>query len=243
VILVTGASTGLGLATAESLAQAGHRVVLHARRPDRITDAVLHDRMHAIVFGDLSRPDEVVQLAEAANEFGRFDAVIHNAGMMRGAEVMPVNLIAPFILMAMLTPPRRSIVLSSGLHRSGTTDLDRAFDRGDYDSSKLLVTALALALASRTSETLSHAVDPGWVPTRMGGRSAPDSLEEGHRTQEWLATADESEILPITGGYWFHRRTQSPHPAAADPDFQTALIQRLERITGLRFPTPSAPQP
>src|ERR1700712_2963480 len=189
MILVTGASTGLGLATADTLARAGHRVVLHARRPDRIADDSLRDRMHAVVFGDLSDAAETRDVARQAAELGRFDAVIHNAGVIDGP-VTAVNVIAPYILMAALAAPHRSIVLSSGMHLSGSADLDRAFSgRGDYSTSKLLVTALAMALADRTA-TLSHAVDPGWVPTRMGGRGAPDSLEEGHRTQEWLATAD-----------------------------------------------------
>ena len=235
MILVTGASTGLGLATAETLARAGHQVVLHARRPDRITDASVRERMHALVFGDLSDDAETRDVARRAAEFGRFDAVIHNAGVIDGP-VTAVNVIAPYILMATLPAPQRSIVLSSGMHLSGSADLDRAFaGRGDYSTSKLLVTALAMAVADRTT-TLSHAVDPGWVPTRMGGRGAPDDLEEGHRTQEWLATADASEIRPVTGGYWHHRQTRKPHPATVDPAFQAALIERLADLTGLALP-------
>ena len=237
MILVTGASMGLGLATADALARAGNHVVLHARRPDRITDPTLHERMHALIFGDLSNDAETRDVARQANELGRFDAVIHNAGVIRGREVAAVNVIAPYILMASLTPARRSIVLSSGMHLSGSTDLDRAFGRdGDYSTSKLLVTTLAMALASRSPSTLSHAVDPGWVPTRMGGRGAPDSLEEGHRTQEWLATANERDIVPSSGGYWHHRQARRPHPATLDVDFQTALIDRLTGLTGLSLP-------
>ena len=68
---------------------------------------------------------------------------------------------------------------------------------------------------------------------RMGGRGAPDSLEEGHRTQEWLATADAGEIDPVTGGYWYHRHPRAPHPAAADPDLQARLVDRLAQETGV----------
>lgn len=232
MILVTGASTGLGLETAEALARDGHRVVLHGRRPDRIADPTLADRMHAMVFGDLADTEVTLDVATQANELGRFDAVIHNAGVIEGP-VTAVNVIAPYLLMATITPPARSIVLSSGMHRSGSPDLGRAFvGPGDYSTSKLLVTTLALWLASNTA-TLSHAVDPGWVPTRMGGRSAPDSLEEGHRTQEWLATADPAAIDPMTGGYWYHMQPRAPHPAAADPEFQGRLIERLALLTGL----------
>ena len=235
MILVTGASTGLGLATADALAQAGHRVVLHARRPDRLTDHAVAERMHALVFGDLADSSAVLDVARQANDLGRFDAVIHNAGVIDGP-VTAVNVIDPYLLMAALTPPARSIVLSSGMHRSGSPDLDRAFaGSGDYSTSKLLVTALALWLAGNT-DTLSHAVDPGWVPTRMGGRGAPDSLEEGHRTQEWLATADPAAIHPVTGGYWYHRQARAPHPAATDPAFQARLVSRLADMTGVELP-------
>ncbi|ANF31590.1 short-chain dehydrogenase [Leifsonia xyli] len=234
MILVTGASTGLGLSTADSLARTGHRVVLHARRPDRLTDPEVADRMHALVFGDLADASAVLDVARQANDLGRFDAVIHNAGVIDGP-VTAVNVVAPYLLMASLTPPDRSIVLSSGMHRSGSPDLDRAFaGRGDYSTSKLLVTALAMWLADN-SDTLSHAVDPGWVPTRMGGRGAPDSLEEGHRTQEWLATADAASIDPITGGYWYHRQARAPHPAATDPAFQARLVERLADVTGVEL--------
>jgi NAD(P)-dependent dehydrogenase (short-subunit alcohol dehydrogenase family) len=87
------------------------------------------------------------------------------------------------------------------------------------------------SFASRWEGTTSHAVDPGWVPTRMGGAGAPDDLTEGHRTQVWLATHDD--VTPRTGGYWYHRRTQTPHPAARDEEFQARLIRFMEGHTGV----------
>jgi hypothetical protein len=66
----------------------------------------------------------------------------------------------------------------------------------------------------------------------MGGRSAPDDLELGHRTQEWLATSDDPEALS-SGGYWYHGQRQTPHPAANDPRFQDALLARLAEHTGV----------
>jgi len=77
----------------------------------------------------------------------------------------------------------------------------------------------------------SNAVDPGWVPTRMGGRGAPDDLRLGHLTQEWLATSDEPEARS-SGGYWFHQRLRPPHPAVLDPQFQDDLLAALARFTG-----------
>ena len=159
--------------------------------------------------------------------------------MIDGPSVFAVNIAAPYVLTALLTPPRRTIVLSSSMHLTGSPDLDRvdfsdpARRRRAYDDSKLYVTTLAMALARIRTDALAHAVDPGWVPTRMGGPSASDSLDEGHRTQTWLATADPAQIDPPTGGYWFHRRARRPHRAALDAAFQNKLLAKLEAHTGI----------
>jgi NAD(P)-dependent dehydrogenase (short-subunit alcohol dehydrogenase family) len=240
LILVTGASTGLGLATAMALAAGGHDVVLHARNARRVRDPALLDQMHDVIHGDLSRLDETKLVAKRANAIGRFDAVIHNAGVFRGPDVLAVNAVAPFVLTAVMTRPARSIYLSSSMHLSGSPYFTKAGltsgSSATYEDSKLYVTALALALAKRWPGVMAHAVDPGWVPTRMGGPSATDSLGEGHRTQEWLATAAETEISPRSGGYWYHGRVRQPHPAASDPQFQEQLIRALEEHTGMTLP-------
>ncbi|MFB9315490.1 SDR family NAD(P)-dependent oxidoreductase [Nocardioides plantarum] len=233
LVLVTGASTGLGLATARALLDDGHEVVLHARRLERVEDADVLDRVTSAVEADLADLDAVVRLADDLNETGTFDAVVHNAGVMRGPDVVPVNVVAPYVLAALLRRPRTSVVLSSSMHRSGSPDLTADVAQASYSDSKLWVTALTLALAVRRPDEAWHAVDPGWVPTRMGGSGAPDDLDEGHRTQVWLATAGEGEVEPRTGGYWYHRAASRLHPAALDPAFQDDLLGRLERRTGI----------
>jgi NAD(P)-dependent dehydrogenase (short-subunit alcohol dehydrogenase family) len=240
-ILITGASTGLGLATARTLAAEGHEVVVHARRPDRFPDESVLKTAVGAVYGDLSRMDETLTAAEEADRFGRFDAVIHNAGVYRAPTELQVNTLAPYLLTATMAKPRRLIYLSSGYHRSGSTDLD-AVDFGDpntrpgsYEDSKLYVTTLAFAVARRWAGTVAHVVDPGWVPTRMGGPGAPDDLEEGHLTQTWLAAAPDGTVTPRTGGYWHHRRPARSHPSASDPDFQHELLGRLKEHTGVRL--------
>ncbi|KAB8159471.1 SDR family NAD(P)-dependent oxidoreductase [Streptomyces sp. 3MP-14] len=245
LVLVTGASTGLGLATVRELGEAGHDVVLHARAPERLADLDLRGTAREVVYADLSRLEQVVRLAERADGIGRFDAVIHNAGVIGGPSVFAVNVVAPYALAALMTPPRRTVVLSSSLHRGGSTgpealDFSRPeAGRRPYDDSKLQVTALAMALARLRPHDLVHAVDPGWVPTRMGGPGAPDSLREGHRTQVWLATADAADIEPRTGGYWHHGAPRHPHPAAVDPAFQDQLLDALGAFTGIPLPSAS----
>jgi NAD(P)-dependent dehydrogenase (short-subunit alcohol dehydrogenase family) len=215
LILVTGTGTGLGQASARELI----------------------DLVHA----DLADLDATVDLAGRLNRIGTFDAVIHNAGVLNGPDVFAVNIVAPYVLSALMTPPSRTVTLSSSMHLTGSAELE-ALDfarpqdrRRPYDDSKLHVTALAMALARLRPNALAHAVDPGWVPTRMGGPHASDDLDEGHRTQVWLATADADEIAPRSGGYWHHRVAGRPHPAAVDAEFQRALMERLAVHAGVTF--------
>ncbi|MFE4543837.1 SDR family NAD(P)-dependent oxidoreductase [Arthrobacter sp. NPDC056727] len=237
-IFITGSAGGLGLNAARALMQQGHDVVLHARNSFRLADAgLLRERAAGAVVGNLADFDETVRVAEQAGRYGPFDAVIHNAGVYSGSEVLAVNTVAPYVLTALLARPRRLVYLSSGMHRSGTPDLqgidwtDAARRSGAYSDSKLYVTALAAAVASRWPDVESNAVDPGWVPTRMGGRGAPDDLELGHVTQVWLATHSGGDRE--SGGYWFHQQRREPHPAVKDPGFQAELLEALERHTGI----------
>jgi NAD(P)-dependent dehydrogenase (short-subunit alcohol dehydrogenase family) len=236
-IFITGSADGLGRAAAQTLLEQGHEVVVHARDQERLTAVRdLIDRGAAAVAGDLSDLDETRGVADQVNRLGRMDAVIHNAGVYTGPLILPVNVVAPYLLTALIQRPQRLVYLSSGMHRGGRaslTGLDWSGRRatGSYSDSKLFVTALAAAVARLWPEVFSHAVDPGWVPTRMGGPGAPDDLRLGHLTQEWLATSDDPEARTC-GGYWFHRRRQAPAPGVDDERFQDALLEHLGRFTG-----------
>jgi NAD(P)-dependent dehydrogenase (short-subunit alcohol dehydrogenase family) len=233
-ILITGAGGGLGALAARTLLGAGHEVVVHARRADRLdgdveaTDAVL---------GDLSDPDRVRDVAAQAERLGPFDAIVHNAAVYSGPDVLRVNVVAPYLLTALIPPPRRLVYLTSGMQRGGRADLTRVdWERGSsYADSKLFVTTLALAVARLWPGVRSHAVDPGWVPTRMGGPGAPDDLRLGHLTQEWLATSEDPEAL-TSGGVWYHQERSTPPAAAADPAFQDELLAALAHHTGVTLP-------
>lgn len=238
-ILVTGAASGLGELTARTLAGDEHEVVVHARNADRFQESPLLYEMDGAIYGDLSDLDDTIALAERANDRGRFDAVIHNAGVMRDDATLQVNVVAPYVLTALMERPGRIVVVSSSMHTGGDMELDGdRFPRDaiSYSTSKLYVTAFALGLARRWPDVMAHALCPGWVATRMGGESAPDDITEGHLTQEWLATAPEYEIEPRTGGYWHHQRHARLHPAAADPEYQDAIIRALELETGIALP-------
>ncbi|MGM0931054.1 MAG: SDR family NAD(P)-dependent oxidoreductase [Actinomycetota bacterium] len=235
-ILVTGSADGLGRAAADALLSAKHNVVVHARNQARaaVLDSLV-ERGADVVVGDFSDREAVRRIAAELNDRDPLDAVIHNAGVWRGRAVMPVNIIAPYLLTALLDGPQRHVYVSSGSHFAGRPSLAgvdwQGRSSGSYSDSKLFVTTLAAALARLHPELLSNAVDPGWVPTKMGGPGAPDDLDLGHQTQEWLATSDQPEAL-TSGGYWYHQRLQEPHSAVNDRAFQYQLLQALAEETG-----------
>ena len=237
-IFITGSAGGLGLNAARALIRQGHDVVLHARNESRLADAgEVREQAAGTVVGNLADLNETVRVAEHAGQYGPFDAVIHNAGVYSGHEIFAVNTVAPYVLSALMARPRRLVYISSGMHRYGTPDLrgidwtNAATRPAAYSDSKLYVTALAAALADRWPETEVNAVDPGWVPTRMGGPAAPDDLELGHVTQVWLATRSGGDRE--SGGYWFHHQRREPHPAVKDAAFQARLLGALESHTGI----------
>jgi NAD(P)-dependent dehydrogenase (short-subunit alcohol dehydrogenase family) len=239
-IFITGSTDGLGRATAEFLLQNGHDVIVHARSGERLTAAQdLMDRGATGVVGDLSDLEQTRDVAQQVNRSGAVDAVVHNAGVFHGPQILQVNVIAAYVLTALIARPRRLIYLSSGLHRGGRASLSGvtwgAREPGvSYSDSKLYVTALAAYVARRWPDVLSNAVDPGWVPTKMGGPGAPDDLRLGHLTQEWLAVSEDPEAL-TSGGYWHHQRRGRAHPAVYEEQFQDELADHLARATGVRL--------
>jgi NAD(P)-dependent dehydrogenase (short-subunit alcohol dehydrogenase family) len=236
-VLITGSADGLGLAVGQRLIEAGHEVVLHARSDARAADTRRAAPGAAdVLVADLGSDAETRALADAANASGRFDAVIHNAGVGsgRGGDIRAVNVLAPYLLTALMTRPDRLVYLSSGMHRGGHGDLAH-LDRPSYGDSKLFDAALAAGVARRWPEVRSNAVDPGWIATKMGGSGAPGSLEQGAATQVWLATSDDPAAL-VSGRYFLDLREQQPAAAVLDDGFQDALLAELASITGVPLP-------
>lgn len=249
-IFITGSTDGLGRAAALALMAEGHEVVLHAWSRQRAAAvANIVGRSGGIVTGDLASAVETRAVADGVNRIGPMDAVINNAGIYleahRGntpeghATTLAVTALAPYMLTGLIERPKRVIYLSGGMHRGGSgslRDIDwvtRTWQASQaYSESKLYVATLACALARHWPDVLSHSVDPGWVPTRMGGPSAPDDLEMGHLTQTWLATSTDPAAIS-TGHYWHHRRRQQPAAEVVDPGFQDRLIDRLAELTGV----------
>ena len=254
-ILITGSADGLGLMAAQRLSAQGHAVTLHARSAARGEDARRAcPKMERVLIGDLSSLAETHALAVAANATGRYDAVIHNAaiGYTVGKRLetedgleqhFSINVLAPYVLTALMTAPSRLVYLSSGMHRGGTAKLDdpqwktRRWNGSQaYSDTKLLDTTLAFAIARRWPTVLSNSVSPGWVATKMGGAGAPDDLQAASVTQSWLAVSDD-EAAKVTGQHLYHQKQEEVHPATRDERFQEELLAYCASVSDTPLPS------
>ena len=253
-VLVTGSSDGLGKMAAQLLIEQRHRVVIHARNEERGEQAKESvPGAEAVVVGDLASIRQTRKVAEQVNAFGRFDAVIHNAAVgyresRRTAtedglpHVFAVNTLAPYVLTALIERPKRLVYLSSGLHQGGDSSLkDLRWEQRSwqgqqaYSDTKFHDVLLAFAVARLWPDVLSNAVEPGWVATKMGGPSATDDLDQGHRTQVWLA-ASEDPAAKVTGEYFYHLRRRTPKAATREVALQEKLVEACRQYSGVNLP-------
>jgi len=240
-IFITGSADGLGQLAAKALVANGHHVVLHTRSAERAEQALKNvPKGEDVLTGDLADRDETKQLADRVNDLGRFDAVIHNAGVYQvsAEQIFAVNTLAPYILTCLIQRLKRLIYLSSGMHLQGRSKLESFetnVDRINYSDSKLHVLMLCMAVARRWPQVYANAVDPGWVPTKMGGRGAPDDLQKGYETQVWLAVSND-EKTKVSGHYFHHQKVARHNPEADKLETQEKFLSICEEITGVSLP-------
>src|SRR5215213_1584320 len=240
-IFITGSADGLGQLAAKALIAQGHQVVLHARSEKRGQEVLNKlPGAESVVTADLGSIDETKQLASKVNALGEFDAVIHNAGVYSASaeEIFTVNTLAPYILTCLIQRPGRSIYLSSDMHLQGRAKLESFktdISRITYSDSKLHVLMLCKAVTRRWPQVYANAVDPGWVPTKMGGQGAPDDLQKGYETQVWLAVSNEPRAK-VSGRYFHYEEETRPNPEADDVLLQERFLDLCSEITGVSFP-------
>jgi NAD(P)-dependent dehydrogenase (short-subunit alcohol dehydrogenase family) len=252
-IFISGSSTGLGLMAARLLHEQGHNVVLHARNADRAMDTKKSmPQAEAIVTGDVSTITGTKDVAAQVNALGKFDAVIHNAGVGYRephrltadglSHVFAINTLCPYILTALIERPKRLIYLSSGMHHHADAVLNdilwrkRRWNSAEaYSESKLYDAMLAFAVSRRWKGIYSNSLEPGWVPTKMGGPGAPDDMDQAHLTQVWLSAGTDPEA-DVTGKYFYHMKRMAPNPQALDTQLQNRLIELCTNISGISLP-------
>ncbi|KAF2245442.1 NAD(P)-binding protein [Trematosphaeria pertusa] len=255
-IFITGSSDGLGSVVAKRLVANGHSVVLHARNAQRAEDATTAcPGAETVVTGDLSSISETKALAGEVNKLGTFDCVIHNAGLYRcsfrkTADGFPalaaVNTLAPYILTCLVNRPKRLIFLSSEMHQSGDSSLEDILwtqrgergwsDSAAYCASKLHNVMFAKAFARRWPDVKSNALDPGWVPTKMGGSGAPGSIDAA--VESYVMLAEGQEPGAQKSGRYFRpgKREGSPKSVSNDEKAQDRLLDICAETTGVKLP-------
>jgi NAD(P)-dependent dehydrogenase (short-subunit alcohol dehydrogenase family) len=128
------------------------------------------------------------------------------------------------------------------MHNNATANLDDILWRKRrwnsstaYAESKLHDVMLGFGVARRWPGVFSNALEPGWVPTKMGGPDAPDDINQAHLTQVWLASSNDPRAQ-VSGQYFYHLKLRSPNPEAREPELQDRLIDICSEISGVAFP-------
>jgi NAD(P)-dependent dehydrogenase (short-subunit alcohol dehydrogenase family) len=194
VVLVTGATAGIGRAVATALARHGATVLLHGRNEKALQ--ALYDELRAlgpepaVALLDLERaqgPDYQTLTTAIESRYGRLDGLLHNAAILGDRSpiehydiglwqrVVHVNLTAPFILTRCLLPLlRKSRDASMLFTTSSVGHVGRAY-WGAYAVSKFGVEGLAQVLADELENTSIrvNAINPGRTRTRMRARAYP----------------------------------------------------------------------
>lgn len=209
VAIVTGASSGIGRATAQLLASRGAYVMAFARREDKLAE-LAEDRV-GVVAGDVSDPNAIERLfAETESRFGDCDILINNAGMVAPNRIdkMPiddwdrtfaVNVRSAFLtckraLPSMIAKRSGAIVNVSSI--SGVIGAEKFPGFTSYNSSKAALIALTEALAVEVKDfgVRVNCISPGSVDTKMwagvsGGAAADMTPEEVAEVILFLASA------------------------------------------------------
>lgn len=207
VAVVTGANSGLGLATASTLAAAGARVILACRNPERAEEARRHVAAKAhgappeVVALDLSDLSSVEACAkELADRVDHLDVLVNNAGVMalplrrtaQGFEMQfGTNHLGHFVLVnrliSRMTGGGRIVTLSSTGHRLSDVDLDDPnFEHTPYDAwlsygrAKTANVLFAIELDRRLRDrgVRATAVHPGGILTELGRHLTEETLGE-----------------------------------------------------------------
>jgi NAD(P)-dependent dehydrogenase (short-subunit alcohol dehydrogenase family) len=249
-VLVTGATAGIGQELARRLRERDARVIVHGRSHQRATAAVERIGGGEVAVADLASFAQVRALIDdVTGRFETLQGLVNNAGIgyntapPRGARTedgheptWQVNFLSAFLLtmglQAALAAGRGRVVhMSSGVHASGSVDLeqpDEPRSASPYAQSKIALVMLAREQGERWRElgVDVNACSPGWIATKMGGAGG-GSLAEGVDTPLWLLTAPE--VAGTTGRYFSQRHEERPNPQVEDPTARTRLWDLAQR--------------
>jgi len=254
-IFITGSAEGLGSLSAQALVKRGHSVFLHARNTQRAEDArKACPGAKDVYIADLSSAEQTRRLAKELSDNGPWDAIVHNAGVMRVTSssssgdkdslpaLFATNTVAPYLLTTLVEPPaKRYVFVSSGLHTGGNA-ADSALENPErdtsYSDSKLHDAMLSFYFARSMAAkgVTCNVLDPGWVPTKMGGSSAPGDINLGVGTYVML-TEGSGAAEGQSGKFWKSSQLYQCKREAEDESKQQKLVDSLARLTGVNPPS------
>lgn len=180
--IVTGASSGIGMAGATLLARAGYRVALVARRPGALGRACAGCGPGALpVAADVARPEDCTRIVQTAiDRFGRIDVVVNCAGIAPQASVddttddilaecFAVNALGPAMLIARAWPHMKRQNAGCIVNISSMASIDPFTGFFGYAASKASVNLMALTCAreGKAHNIRAFAIAPGAVETPM----------------------------------------------------------------------------
>ncbi|HEU5002448.1 MAG TPA: SDR family NAD(P)-dependent oxidoreductase [Actinomycetota bacterium] len=215
VALVTGASRGIGAATARALDAAGARVALTARdRPALQAVADTLGREHLVIAGDLADPDAPPAIAaEAEAHFGRVDILVNNAGTAARLpttdtdaalidRLYVVNVRAPLLLIRALIPGMRERRTGSIVNLSSVSGVVGTPRRAAYAATKGAIDALTRSLAVELGPDgiRVNAVAPGVVDTDLWARNKAlrevvERINEQTPLRRWAQPGDIADVI------------------------------------------------
>jgi NADP-dependent 3-hydroxy acid dehydrogenase YdfG len=219
VVVITGASSGIGAATARAAARAGARVVLAARREERIRDLAAELGGGAIaVRCDVTDRAQVDALARAAlDAFGRIDVLVNNAGQGFQADieridlddlraVLELNLVAPLAMMQAVLPAMRAQGAGAIVNVSSGTTFADVPGTGGYVASKIALerlSAIARAELAGTGVVVStlipFATETEFMASIRAGRAEAEAMTAGAAFDTPKTVADAVLALLASG--------------------------------------------
>jgi NAD(P)-dependent dehydrogenase (short-subunit alcohol dehydrogenase family) len=262
-VLITGATDGIGRATAQQLAQMGAHLMLHGRDPQK-AERVRREIIQAtgnpfvdIVIADLAELSNVRHMAEEVKtRINHLDVLINNAGVYLekyiqtpdGYEMtFAVNHLAHFLLTNLLldlisnSAPARIITVSSSAHASARFYLEnlnaekKFHGWGAYCISKLgnLLFAFALARRLSSSQVTSNALHPGTVNTKMLAKLGLSGKPVDIGAETSVFLASADEVASISGKYFSSKRIATPSDQARDIALQDKFWEMSAEMVGL----------
>lgn len=210
VIVITGASSGIGAATARAAAQAGARVVLAARREERIKELAGELSGSIAVRCDVTKQEQIDALVQTAlHEFGRIDVLINNAGQGLQStteqidledfrSVLELNLVAPLAMMQAVLPTMRQQHLGAIINISSGTTFADVPGTGGYVATKIALERLSAIARNELDGTgitvstmIPFATSTEFLASIRAGRAEAEAMTAGAQfdTPEQVADA------------------------------------------------------